>query len=130
MKTGKLLSNYELSSFCQQTYYLLQAGITPSDGMDILLQDTDQHFMQEMIRQIRDTCLQGEKFSKALETAEPSVLLRARPMTIPRITPTSNLKGRLLKNLFIKFPPVAQNHSALFFVTIISLYRKNVNNFI
>lgn len=67
MKTGKLLSNYELSSFCRQTYYLLQAGITPSDGMDILLQDTDQHFMREMITQIRDTCLQGEKFSKALE---------------------------------------------------------------
>lgn len=66
MKANKQLSNNEITSFCRQTHYLLQAGITPVNCMDILLEDTKKTSQTEMITQIRDICMEGEKFSTAI----------------------------------------------------------------
>ncbi len=67
MKKNKPLSNSEISSFCQQTYFLLQAGIAPFDGMDILLEDATVGQLKSAITTIKDTCMMGEKFSVACE---------------------------------------------------------------
>lgn len=67
MKKKKLLSNAEIASFCTQTALLFQAGITPSESMEILLTDTKQGGGREIISQILDICRQGETFHKALE---------------------------------------------------------------
>jgi len=39
MKNGKnkKLSNAEIASFCRQTALIIQAGITPAEGMEILI---------------------------------------------------------------------------------------------
>lgn len=66
---NKPLSNREIASFCSQTFYLLQAGITPMNGMEILLQDTEQNqAMHELIEQIFNTCMEGKNFATAVES--------------------------------------------------------------
>lgn len=40
MKKQKMLSNSEIASFCKQTAWILKAGITPAEGMEILINDT------------------------------------------------------------------------------------------
>jgi len=67
MKKHKPLSNSEISSFCQQTYFLLQAGIAPYDGMDILLEDASASTLKSAITIIKDSCMSGEHFSVACE---------------------------------------------------------------
>jgi len=71
MKSTKLLTNNEISSFCQQTYYLFQAGITPYDAMEILLQDTTiPASFRVTIESIRDCCMQGNPFSEAVKATD------------------------------------------------------------
>lgn len=67
MKKKKLLTNAEIASFCTQTSLLFQAGITPAESMDILLQDSKSGAGKEVISQILDICRQGETFHHALE---------------------------------------------------------------
>lgn len=67
MKNQKILSNAEISSFCSQTAMILNAGITPYDGMNILLQDTSDSKGRALIEEIIKVCSQGEKFYSALE---------------------------------------------------------------
>lgn len=66
MKNQKILSNSEIASFCSQTAMILNAGITPAEGMNILLSDTKDEKGRALIQQILDVCKQGETFSKAL----------------------------------------------------------------
>lgn len=66
MVINQTLSNVEIASFCTQTAMILKAGITPSDGMEILLQDTKTSSGREIIEQIRDVCNQGESFYTAV----------------------------------------------------------------
>ncbi|MCR4704936.1 MAG: type II secretion system F family protein [Lachnospiraceae bacterium] len=65
----KPLSNREIASFCSQMFYLLQAGITPMNGMEILLQDTERNTAtHELIEQIFDTCMEGGSFATAIKS--------------------------------------------------------------
>ena len=66
MKDTKQLSNAEVASFCSQIAMLLQAGITPMEGINIMLSDTKDPSGKELLTQIRDICRQGELFHKAL----------------------------------------------------------------
>lgn len=68
MSVKRKLSNTEISSFCDQTALILSAGITPVDGMRILLSDTKDSQGREIISAILDVCERGEKFSEALKT--------------------------------------------------------------
>lgn len=63
----KRLSNQEIASFCGQAAMLLQAGITPADGMHILLTDSKTNTAREILTTIRDVCRQGNSFAKALK---------------------------------------------------------------
>ncbi|MDE6419957.1 MAG: type II secretion system F family protein [Lachnospiraceae bacterium] len=66
MSVQKKLSNTEISSFCDQTALILSAGITPVEGMRILLSDTKDAQGRKIISDILEVCEHGEAFSKAL----------------------------------------------------------------
>lgn len=66
----KRLSNQEIASFCGQTAMLFQAGITPLEGMNILLNDSKTEEGREIIQTILDTCKKGEPFCEALKVAD------------------------------------------------------------
>ncbi len=68
MKKQKLLSNAEIASFCRQTALIIQAGITPSEGMDILIHDTIDNAGRELLQAIGDSCREGNYFHQALES--------------------------------------------------------------
>lgn len=66
MSVKRKLSNTEISSFCDQTALILSAGITPVEGMRILLSDTEDTQGRKIISEILEICERGEPFSKAL----------------------------------------------------------------
>ena len=66
MKDKKQLSNAEIASFCSQVAMLFQAGITPAEGINIMLSDSKDESAKALLEQIRDVCRQGEPFNKAL----------------------------------------------------------------
>ena len=61
------LSSYEISSFCRQLALLLRAGITPSDSIEILTQDTEDPSAKEILSSISQVLRSGEKFHVALK---------------------------------------------------------------
>lgn len=70
MKIKKMLSNSEIASFCSQTAMILNAGIGPEEGMNILLQDTQNTDGQSIITAIRDICAEGNSFHEAMKATE------------------------------------------------------------
>lgn len=66
MKNQKHLSNAEIASFCSQVAMLFQAGITPAEGINIMLSDNKSSAATPILTKIREVCLQGEPFHKAL----------------------------------------------------------------
>lgn len=70
MKEQKRLSNAEIASFCNQTALLFQAGITPIESMNILINDIKSEDGKALIQEILDVCRKGEPFSKALAATE------------------------------------------------------------
>lgn len=69
MKNQNLLSNSEIATFCGQTAMILNAGITPAEGMQILLSDTSNETGKQIIKKIADFCDEGESFSNALKSS-------------------------------------------------------------
>jgi len=69
MKNQKLLTNSEIASFCGQTAMILRAGITPFEGMNILLSDTKDPKGRAIIEEIIKVCRQGETFHLALSAS-------------------------------------------------------------
>lgn len=67
MKKNKLLTNSEIASFCRQTAMIFKAGITPAEGMDILMHDTASNDGKALLEQISLSCRQGNPFFEALE---------------------------------------------------------------
>lgn len=67
MKKQRLLSNAEIASFCRQTAMIIQAGITPAEGMDILVHDTVSEDGKELLEKIGNSCEMGNPFYQAIE---------------------------------------------------------------
>lgn len=67
MKDRKPLSNEEIASFCSQAAMLFQAGITPSEGMQLMLTDAKSADAHRLLQSILDVCMEGEPFYKALD---------------------------------------------------------------
>ena len=65
--TLKKLSNYEVSSFCRQMALLIKAGISPAEGISILIQDSHDQSAIKLLDQISQILMSGEKFHIALE---------------------------------------------------------------
>lgn len=66
MKKQQLLSNSEIAAFCRQTAMIIHAGITPAEGMDILIQDTISKDGKELLQKIGNACKRGEHFHQAI----------------------------------------------------------------
>lgn len=66
MKEKKMLSNREIATFCSQVSMIYNAGITPAEGMGILLSDTSNTEGREIIEEIQKQCNMGEPFHKAV----------------------------------------------------------------
>ena len=66
----KQLSNYEISSFCRQMALLIKAGISPAEGIEILIQDTHDKSAEKLLGQISQVLHSGEKFHIALTMSE------------------------------------------------------------
>lgn len=66
MKEKKQLSNAEIASFCSQIALLLDAGISPADSVNIILNNTSEPSAKKLLTQIRDICQKGDSFHKAL----------------------------------------------------------------
>lgn len=67
MKEKKLLSNKEISSFCSQLALIYSAGITPAEGISILLSDTSDSDGKEILTEILEHCNLGEPFHTAID---------------------------------------------------------------
>jgi type IV pilus assembly protein PilC len=70
MKKGnslKKLSSYEISGFCRQMALLIKAGISPAEGIEILIQDSHDNSGKKLLDQLSHVLHSGEKFHVALE---------------------------------------------------------------
>ncbi|MBE5831550.1 MAG: type II secretion system F family protein [Butyrivibrio sp.] len=65
-KALKRLSNYEVSSFCRQMALLIKAGISPAEGINILIQDSKDPAGTKLLDKISQVLLSGEQFHVAL----------------------------------------------------------------
>lgn len=65
----KLLSNQEMSMFCDQIAMILNAGISPMEGVSILLEDATTNEGREILQVILDKCNEGDSFYHSLEAA-------------------------------------------------------------
>ena len=64
----KKLSNEELASFCSQIAIMLHAGITPAEGVRILLSDTKDTNSQSLLKAILDSINDGNNFAESLSS--------------------------------------------------------------
>ena len=66
MTNHKTLSNAEIASFCKQTAMIIKAGITPAEGMNILVHDTISEEGKALLKEIADSCQKGNYFHQAV----------------------------------------------------------------
>ncbi len=64
--SGKLLSNRELSQFCDQIAMILNAGISPMEGVTIMLEDALSTEGKEILAVILEHCNHGESFHQSV----------------------------------------------------------------
>jgi len=67
--SGKLLSNRELSQFCDQIAMILNAGISPMEGVTIMLEDALSTEGKEILSVILEHCNQGESFHSSVSAS-------------------------------------------------------------
>lgn len=67
--TGKMLSNKELSLFCEQIAMILNAGISPMEGISIMLEDAVSSEGKEILTKISEKCNEGDTFHHSVEAA-------------------------------------------------------------
>ncbi len=65
----KTLSNKELSMFCDQIAMVLRAGISPEEGVSIMMEDAVSEEGREILSAIYEQCNMGESFYHAVESS-------------------------------------------------------------
>jgi len=65
----KTLNNEEMSYFCDQMAMIIEAGITPMEGISIMLEDTENEEGREVLRAINEKCEAGESFYNAVSAS-------------------------------------------------------------
>ncbi len=65
----RALSHAELSSFTAQLAMILRAGISPTEGVAILLEDAADGADREILSQLHERLLSGDRLHKALEAS-------------------------------------------------------------
>ena len=66
----KLLTNRELSSFCDQIAMILNAGISPVEGISIMLEDTTTAEGKQILGKISEQIETGQSFHTSVSAAE------------------------------------------------------------
>ncbi|MFT3984941.1 MAG: type II secretion system F family protein [Lachnospiraceae bacterium] len=67
--TGKMLSNKELSLFCEQIGMVLNAGISPMEGISIMLEDAVSSEGKEILDKIYEKCSIGDTFHHSIDAS-------------------------------------------------------------
>ena len=67
MKKGNQLTNLEIASFCEQMAMIIKAGITPKDGLAILLSDTKDESTRQIIQTLLKSSALGETFTTSIK---------------------------------------------------------------
>lgn len=67
MKKGNQLTNLEIASFCEQMAMIMKAGITPKDGLAILLSDTKDESTKQILQTLLKTSAMGETFTTSVK---------------------------------------------------------------
>lgn len=65
----KLLSNQEMSMFCDQIAMILNAGISPMEGVSIMLEDATTEEGRQILKIISDKCNEGDSFYHSVEAS-------------------------------------------------------------
>ena len=65
----KLLNNQELSMFCDQIAMILNAGISPMEGISIMLEDATTDEGRQILQAILDKCNEGDTFHHSVEAS-------------------------------------------------------------
>lgn len=68
-KQKKLLSNQEMTMFCDQIAMILDAGISPMEGVSVMLEDATTEEGREILKIISDKCNEGESFFHSVEAS-------------------------------------------------------------
>ncbi len=68
--SANVLSSQELTSFCSQISSILKAGISPSEGIAIMLEDTSAEEERQILTAIQETLNTTGVFSLGLEDAK------------------------------------------------------------
>lgn len=66
MKKGTQLTNLEIASFCEQMSMIIKAGITPKDGLAILLSDTKDESTKAILQLLLKSSALGETFTNSV----------------------------------------------------------------
>ena len=67
MSKQKKLTSSEISTFCSQTGWLIHAGMTPANAMNILMKDSSGSEGKQIYQDIFDVCKIGRPFSEGLK---------------------------------------------------------------
>lgn len=64
------LNNREIAAFCEQMSMILHSGITPKDGLGLMLTDADDRGTQEVLKKIISFTQTGDSFSSSIKQSE------------------------------------------------------------
>lgn len=67
MSKQKKLSSTEIATFCSQTGWLIHAGMTPANAMNILMKDSAGTEGRQIYEDIFEICKKGRPFSEGLK---------------------------------------------------------------
>ena len=68
MNEQKQLNNLEIASFCRQASMFIKAGLSMTEGLSILINDTLDEGGKKILNIIYEECNKGNKLHEALET--------------------------------------------------------------
>ena len=63
----KSLAYPEIASFCSEMAMILKSGISSLEGLELLMEDTQNELEQELLNSMYQTMLEGSTFAAALE---------------------------------------------------------------
>ena len=66
----KALTNMELSSFCSQLALILKAGISSTEGLSLLLEDTEDEEGRKILSSLLDETENGSMLSEAMKSCQ------------------------------------------------------------
>ncbi len=66
MRKRNRLTNLEIASFCEQMAMITKAGITPKDGLAILISDTKDESAKQILQSIYKSAVLGETFTTSI----------------------------------------------------------------